>query len=272
MSIDAMSFEIILGLSLALFIGITLGLIGGGGSILTVPVLVYALQVAPVEATAYSLFVVGVTSAVGAIGYQRKGLIAWRTGLLFALPSLVAVFLVRSLLLPAIPDPMGGMIGISFPKDVFIMVLFALIMAMASFSMIRDGDAIATESQATVKARPLIILLEGFGVGAVTGLVGAGGGFLIIPALVILMGLPMRMAVGTSLMIIAIKSLLGFMGDVLTLPQINWSLILPFTLISLIGVGLGVLLSGYISSQKLKKGFGVFVAFMAILILVNELL
>lgn len=267
-----MSIELLIGFTLALFIGISLGLIGGGGSILTVPVLVYGLQVAPVEATAYSLFIVGVTSAVGAIGYQRQGLIAWRTGLLFALPSLVAVFLVRSLLLPAIPDPMGGMIGISFPKEVFIMVLFALIMAMASFSMIRDGEHLPAKVQATVKARPLLILLEGFGVGAVTGLVGAGGGFLIIPALVILMGLPMRMAVGTSLMIIALKSLLGFMGDVLTMPYINWSLIVPFTLLSLMGVGIGVLLSSRIPSKKLKKGFGIFVAFMAILILINELL
>jgi len=263
--------ELIIGLILALIIGITLGLIGGGGSILTVPVFVYIMGIPPVEATAYSLFVVGVTSAAGAVGYQRLELIAWRTGLLFAIPSLIAVFLVRAFVLPAIPIEMGAMIGMSFPRDTFIMVLFALIMALASFTMIRDSVQITPKEDLGSLKKSLIIMAEGLGVGAITGLVGAGGGFLIIPALVILMGMSMRMAVGTSLMIIAIKSILGFTGDILVLPDIQWNLILQFTGMALIGVWLGMRLSLEVPSQGLKKGFGYFVAVMALLILATEL-
>lgn len=261
----------IVGLALALVIGVTLGLIGGGGSILTVPVLVYVMGIPPVEATAYSLFVVGVTSAAGAVGYQRQKLIAWRTGLLFALPSMITVFLVRSWVLPAIPDPMGGLIGLSFSRDLFIMILFAVIMAMASLSMIREGVAAAPSESISSAKKMLLIGAEGVGVGALTGLVGAGGGFLIIPALVILTGLPMRTAVGTSLMIIAVKSLIGFTGDVLALPSIDWSLLAAFTALSLVGVAVGLKLSSRIPASKLKKGFGFFVAAMAVFILAAEL-
>jgi uncharacterized protein len=263
--------ELIIGLTMALIIGITLGLIGGGGSILTVPVFVYIMGIPPVEATAYSLFVVGVTSAAGAVGYQKIGMIAWRTGLLFAIPSLVAVFLVRAFVLPAIPVEMGAMIGMSFPRDTFIMVLFAVIMALASFTMIRDSVQVTPNENISSLKKSLIIMAEGLGVGAVTGLVGAGGGFLIIPALVLLMGLNMRMAVGTSLMIIAIKSILGFTGDIIALPDIQWTLILQFTGMALIGVWIGMRLSLEIPSQGLKKGFGYFVAAMALFILTTEL-
>lgn len=263
--------ELIIGLILALIIGITLGLIGGGGSILTVPVFVYVMGIPPVEATAYSLFVVGVTSAAGAVGYQKLKLIAWRTGLLFAIPSLVAVFLVRAFVLPAIPVDMGAMIGMSFPRDTFIMVLFAVIMAIASYTMIRNTVQIAPKEDLGSMKKSIIIMIEGLGVGAVTGLVGAGGGFLIIPALVILMGMSMRMAVGTSLMIIAIKSILGFTGDIIALPDIQWILILQFTAMALIGVWGGMKLSQRIPAEGLKKGFGYFVALMALLILVSEL-
>lgn len=261
----------IAGLIMALVIGITLGLIGGGGSILTVPVFVYVMGIPPVEATAYSLFVVGTTSAAGAAGYQRQGLIAWKDGLIFAVPSLVAVFLVRSLVLPALPEMMGGAIGLSFSKDLFIMVLFAVIMAMASFTMIRDGIKVAPNPNMHPGKKAAIIMLEGLAVGAITGLVGAGGGFLIIPALVILMGMDMKMAVGTSLMIIAVKSLIGFTGDLIALPFIDWAVILPFTGLSLVGVWIGLVVSKRIPGQKLKKAFGYFVAVMAVAIVIAEL-
>jgi uncharacterized membrane protein YfcA len=263
---------VVAGLLMALVIGITLGLIGGGGSILTVPVFVYVMGIPPVEATAYSLFVVGATSAAGAYGYQKDGLIAWKDGLIFAIPSLIAVFIIRSAVVPAIPDTLGGAIGLSFSKDLFIMVLFAIIMAMASITMIKDGVQIAPNPDMSATKKAIIIMLEGFGVGAVTGLVGAGGGFLIIPALVILMGMDMKMAVGTSLMIIAVKSLIGFTGDVISLPHIDWTLILQFTALSLVGVWIGLKLSKRIPGQKLKKAFGYFVAIMAVAILLAELL
>ncbi len=265
-------FTLVAGLSMALIIGITLGLIGGGGSILTVPVFVYIMGIPPVEATAYSLFVVGATSMAGAYGYQKQGLIAWKDGLIFAIPSLLAVFVVRSTVIPAIPDTLGGIVGLSFSKDLFIMVLFALIMAMASFTMIKDGVQVKPNPDISPVKKAAIIMLEGFGVGAVTGLVGAGGGFLIIPALVILMGMDMKMAVGTSLMIIAVKSLIGFTGDIISLPHIDWGLILPFTALSLVGVWLGLMISKRIPGQKLKKAFGYFVAIMAVAILLAELL
>lgn len=267
-----MTLTIVAGLVLALIIGITLGLIGGGGSILTVPVFVYVMGIPPVEATAYSLFVVGATSAAGAAGYQRQGLIAWKDGLIFAIPSLIAVFLVRSLVLPAMPDPMGGLVGLSFSKDLFIMVLFAVIMAMASITMIRDGVQVSPSKDVHPGKKAAIIMLEGLAVGAITGLVGAGGGFLIIPALVILMGMDMKKAVGTSLMIIAVKSLIGFTGDMIALPFIDWAVILPFTGLSLVGVWIGLMVSKRVSGQKLKKAFGYFVAVMAVAILLAELL
>lgn len=263
---------LIAGLIMALIIGITLGLIGGGGSILTVPVFVYVMGIPPVEATAYSLFVVGATSAAGAFGYHKQGLIAWKDGLIFAIPSLIAVFLVRSLLVPSLPQTMGGVLGFSFSKDVFIMVLFAVIMALASFTMIKDGIQVAPNPNIGSTKKAVIIMLEGFGVGAITGLVGAGGGFLIIPALVILMGMDMKMAVGTSLMIIAVKSLIGFTGDIISLPSIDWTLILQFTALSLIGVWFGLKISKQMAGQKLKKIFGYFVAIMAAAILSVELL
>lgn len=267
-----MMITFIAGLMMALIIGITLGLIGGGGSILTVPVFVYVLGIPPVEATAYSLFVVGTTSAAGAFGYQKQGLIAWKDGLIFAVPSLIAVFIVRSLVVPSLPQTMGGMLGLSFSKDLFIMVLFAVIMALASFTMIKDGIKVAPNPNMGSAKKAAIIMLEGFGVGAITGLVGAGGGFLIIPALVILMGMNMKMAVGTSLMIIAVKSLIGFTGDIIALPSIDWTLILQFTALSLVGVWLGLRISKRIEGHKLKKAFGYFVAIMAVAILAAELL
>ncbi len=265
-------FELILSLIFAIVIGITLSVIGGGGSILTVPVFVYVLGIPPTEATAYSLFIVGLTAAMSAIGYQREGLIAWKEGITFAIPSFFAVFLVRSYILPGLPDSMGSAIGLSFSKDLFIMVLFAFIMALASYSMIRSKVITDTNRELNPSLKTGLILLEGFGVGGLTGLVGAGGGFLIIPALVLLLGMPMKQAIGTSLMIIAVKSLIGFTGDVIALPVIDWSLILLFTGFAFAGVLIGLRIAKHIPSEGLKKGFGIFIAIMAAFILITELI
>jgi uncharacterized membrane protein YfcA len=221
--------QLIISLILAVFIGMTLSIIGGGGSILTVPIFVYILGLPATEATAYSLFVVGATAALSAIGYQREGLIAWKDGILFAIPSLFAVFLVRSYILPGIPDSMGAAIGLSFSKDLFIMVLFAIIMGLASYSMIRSKVITEPKKEYSPALKSAFIMIEGFGVGGLTGIVGAGGGFLIIPALVLLLKMPIKKAIGTSLMIIAVKSLIGFTGDLIALPEIDWAFILLFT-------------------------------------------
>jgi uncharacterized protein len=198
----------------SIIIGLSLGLIGGGGSILTVPVLVYLLGVEPMLATAYSLFIVGFSSLIGAFPKYKQGLISIKTAIVFGIPSLLAVFATRKFIVPAIPDEVFTLGDFTVTKSILMMLLFAILMVAASVSMIRDKkskDEAKEEKQ--VFNYPLIIV-EGSIVGVLTGLVGAGGGFLIIPALVMLSKLPMKMAVGTSLLIIAAKSLIGFAGDI----------------------------------------------------------
>ncbi|GAK76486.1 hypothetical protein JCM19296_2083 [Nonlabens ulvanivorans] len=259
----------ILGFIGALLIGLVLGLIGGGGSILTVPILVYALTLNPVLATAYSLFVVGATSLVGAIKNMMKGMVDFKTAIIFAIPAFVAVYLTRAYLIPAIPDELFTVSGIVITKNLAIMLFFAVIMLLASISMIRNNRKESDEDSAITYNYPLIIV-EGLVVGTITGIVGAGGGFLIIPALVLLAKLPMKKAVATSLFIIAIKSLIGFLGDVKNL-EIDWSFLLPFTALSIIGIFLGIWLNKFIDGKKLKKAFGWFVLVMGIYIIYKEL-
>jgi uncharacterized protein len=252
----------------ALLIGIVLGLIGGGGSILTVPVLVYLLFVNPVTATAYSLFVVGVSALVGAVSNIKKGLVDFKTAIVFSIPAFIAVYITRRYLVPAFPDSLFYINHFEVTKDIGIMVFFAIIMLLASISMIRnkkpepDADTVVTYNY------PLI-LIEGFVVGILTGIVGAGGGFLIIPALVLLAKLPMKKAVATSLLIIAIKSLIGFIGDIETL-DIDWNFLLIFTTISVVGMFVGIWLNKFIDGKKLKNGFGWFVLIMGMYIIFKE--
>ncbi|PQJ30897.1 permease [Nonlabens arenilitoris] len=253
----------------ALLIGLVLGLIGGGGSILTVPILVYALTLNPVLATAYSLFVVGTTSLVGAIKNMMKGMVDFKTAIIFAIPAFIAVYLTRAYLIPAIPDELFTIGTIVVTKNLAIMLFFAIIMLLASISMIRNNRKESDEESVITYNYPLIIV-EGLVVGTITGIVGAGGGFLIIPALVLLAKLPMKKAVATSLFIIAIKSLIGFLGDVKNL-EIDWAFLLPFTALSIIGIFLGIWLNKFIDGKKLKKAFGWFVLVMGIYIIYKEL-
>jgi uncharacterized membrane protein YfcA len=265
-----MDVLILIGYAAAIIIGVSLGLIGGGGSILTVPVLVYILGVDPVLATAYSLFVVGSTSLVGAGNYMRQGLVDYKTALVFAIPSFIAVFLTRKFLVPWLPDPLFTVGETIVSKNMGIMVFFAIIMLAASFSMIRSKKCKDCDEESEVKFNIPMIALEGSVVGLITGIVGAGGGFLIIPALVILARLPMKLAVGTSLLIIAAKSLIGFLGDVSN-QTIDWNMLLIFTGLSVIGIFIGSALSKKINDKALKKGFGWFVLIMGIYIIGKEL-
>lgn len=262
---------VIIGFAAAILIGVSLGLIGGGGSILTVPVLVYILGVNPVLATAYSLFVVGSTSLVGAGTYMRKGLVNYKTALVFAIPSFIAVFLTRKFLVPALPDPLFTVGEAIITKNIGIMVFFALIMLAASYSMITAKKCVDCDENEPVGFNFPMIALEGSVVGVITGIVGAGGGFLIIPALVLLAKLPMKLAVGTSLLIIAAKSLIGFLGDLST-QTIDWQLLLIFTSLSIVGIFIGSALSKKINEKVLKTGFGWFVLVMGIYIITKELL
>jgi len=258
----------VLGFVGALFIGIILGLIGGGGSILTVPVLVYLMYMNPVTATAYSLFVVGFSAMIGAIQNIKKGLVDFKTAIVFSIPAFVAVYISRKFIIPAIPDNLFTIGDFLVTKNTGIMVFFAMIMLLASFSMIKSSSK---EIDTTLKISynyPLIII-EGLLVGLFTGIVGAGGGFLIIPALVLLVKLPMKKAIATSLLIIAIKSLIGFIGDIENL-NIDWKFLTMFTSLSVIGIFIGTWLSRYFDGKKLKKGFGWFVLIMAIFIIYRE--
>lgn len=258
----------VLGYIGALIIGLVLGLIGGGGSILTVPVLVYLLSEDPVIATAYSLFVVGVSSLVGAFRNMQKRLVDFRTAIVFAIPAFIAVYVTRKFLIPFIPDELFSVGGFLITKNIAIMLFFAVIMILASYSMIKSKNKPTDEQQAIQYNYPLIII-EGFVVGTLTGIVGAGGGFLIIPALVILAKLPMKKAVATSLLIIAIKSLIGFIGDVQNL-EIEWNFLVSFTALSVVGIFIGIWLNKFIDGKKLKKGFGWFVLVMGIYIIFKE--
>jgi hypothetical protein len=260
----------IIGYIASLVIGVSLGLIGGGGSILTVPVLVYLFKVEPVLATAYSLFIVGLTSLVGAGPKYKQGEVNLKTALIFGIPSILAVYATRAFIVPAIPSEVFTLGSFVITKSILMMLLFAVLMVFASVSMIKSKKKNAEENTGEQKFNYPMILLEGTVVGVLTGLVGAGGGFLIIPALVILSKLPMKQAIGTSLLIIAAKSLIGFTGD-LGKQQMDWTLLLTVSGLAVIGIFVGNALSKKISADSLKKGFGYFVLVMGVYIITKEL-
>jgi uncharacterized membrane protein YfcA len=264
-----------LGYFAAIFIGLALGIMGGGGSILTVPVLVYLMGVSPVLSTAYSLFVVGSTAVVGAAGYLRKGLVSLRTAVVFLMPSLLAVFAVRKVLLPAIPAELFAVGGVVFTKDRLVLVAFAVLMVAAATSMIRSRQAEAVLDKELHQKHacnyPLVLAI-GLVVGTLTGFVGAGGGFLIIPALVLGARLPMKLAVGTSLAIIALNSLIGFTGDLSAGTPVAWPFLLGFLSFALGGIVLGTYLARFIPGARLKPAFGWFTLAMGAFILAKELL
>lgn len=253
----------------SLFIGISLGLIGGGGSILTVPVMVYLFGLQPLLATSYSLFVVGSTSFVGAFNNLRKGLVNVKAALLFGASSIATVFLTRKFLVPAIPKDIFTIRGFTITESMLTMVLFAILMLVASVSMIRNKKVVKHEEENKDHFRFGKLVTYGITIGLVTGLLGAGGGFLLIPALVLLLKLPMKKAIGTSLMIIALNSLVGFTGD-LGHFSIDWFFLVKVTAIAIAGIFIGGALSKKIPGEKLKKGFGWFVLVMGIYIIVKE--
>lgn len=285
-------------ITLAVVVGAIMGLTGAGGSILTVPILVYVVGIDAVTATAYSLFVVGVTSVVGAASYWRRGLVHLRAALAFSIPSLLVVFLTRRWLVPAIPPQLGSVAGVEVSKELFILVLFAVIMGLSALSMIArprfaapvagNGGVAAVElppppARSAAAAAPAkagappakvsvpLVVLEGAVIGVLTGVVGAGGGFAIVPALAVFARLPMRVAVGTSLTIIAAKSLFGVLGDLSRESRFDWGLLLAFTALAVAGILLGSRLSRLVPGTKLRPAFGWFVLAAAGGILVREL-
>ncbi len=228
----------------SIIIGISLGLIGGGGSILTVPILVYLFQINPENATSYSLFIVGTTAMVGSYRHYKLGNLKIKSALYFAFPSVISLLLVRKLLVPKIPTTLGYIQGFEISKNLLIMVVFALLMIAASTSMIRKTK----QQPLPAKINLTRLAVVGFLVGFITGFLGAGGGFLIIPALIFFADLPMKQAVGTSLFIIFINSLIGFTGDIINGVTVNYNLLLTITGIAIIGMLIGTQLSKKIES------------------------
>lgn len=256
----------ILGYVGALFIGLVLGLTGGGGSILTVPILVYLMGINPVTATAYSLFIVGTTSTFGAIQNYRKNLVDINNGFIFAIPSFIAVYLTRKYIVPEIPKVIIES-PILITKNTFLILFFAVIMIFGALSVLKKKSQ---DSNNEEKRNLILIGIQTFTIGIIIGLVGAGGGFLIIPSLILFAKLPMRKAVGTSLFIIAMNSLVGFMGDVQNL-EIDWLFLLIFSAISVVGIFVGMYLTKYTNESQLKKIFAYFVLLMAAIILLKEI-
>jgi uncharacterized membrane protein YfcA len=256
-----------LGYLASVLIGISLGLIGSGGSILTVPVLVYLFHVDPLLATTYSLCIVGVSSIAGVISRLRQKLLDLKVILIFGAPSILGVFLARKFILHAIPPSFYILPHTLISKSNFIMLFFATLMLASALSMILGKQNKEIEGQKPVYGFTLMIV--GLAEGIVTGIVGAGGGFLIIPALVILGKLPMKKAIASSLFIITIKSLVGFGGDLLHV-TVDWKFLLIIITLATLGIITGNYLNKTLDGAKLKKGFGWFVLSMSIVILFEQ--
>lgn len=262
---------IFLGYIAAILMGLSLGAIGGGGSILTVPILVYLFQISPVNATGYSLLVVGTTALVGGISYLRKGQIMLKAGAIFAIPSFLGVSLSRKVIVPNLSDPVFSFLGEPISKSLLMMTVFAILMISASLSMIKAKPPSELVHRILNARRMIFIALEGLLVGVITGFVGAGGGFLIIPSLVFLVGIPMKQAVGTSLLIIAFNSLFGFLVGLGNIRVVPWVFLGSITLIGVVGLVAGMRFSAKVPERSLKKGFGWFVLLVGSLILVDQI-
>lgn len=252
----------------AICIGLILGLLGGGGSILSIPILIYLFHLNAVLASAYSLFIVGITSLVGAVPKYKNHLVNIRTGLLFGIPSTISIFATRKWIIPSIPEVIFQTDSFLLTKRILVLGTFALLMIVASFSMIRAKQEIVSEARSF---RVFLIAVEGLIIGLLTGLVGAGGGFLIIPALVFLTGLPFKTAAGTSLFIIAINSLMGFLGDVLNYTM-DWGFLLMITSLAIVGILIGNQWQKKIPALKLRIAFGWLVLMMGSFILFREVI
>ncbi|MFD2597941.1 sulfite exporter TauE/SafE family protein [Sphingobacterium corticis] len=263
----------LLGYALAILIGVSLGLIGSGGSILTIPILVYCLDIEPLTATAYSLFIVGISSLIGGFRKALEGMVDYKVVFYFGIPSIFMVLFTRTFIMPSIPAILFSDSAFAFSKQTMVMVLFAIVMLLASASMIRDRPDSNDQFDEPKKFNYLSVFFKGITLGIVTGMVGAGGGFLIIPTLVISARMAMKRAIGTSLFIVAFNSLVGFLGywEIDDKP-INWTLLLIFSAFSIIGIFFGAMIAKKMDGEKLKVGFGWFVLAMGLYIFIREVL
>ncbi|MFY7861832.1 MAG: sulfite exporter TauE/SafE family protein [Chitinophagales bacterium] len=258
--------EVIVGYILAVLVGISLGLVGSGGSILTVPILVYVFHIEPILATTYSLFIVGITALIGGIRNIQQKNVDIKAVVLFGISSIVSVILVRKFFLPIIPDTIFQIHGFVLSKSTLILLLFAILMVAASISMIKPY----TKSTSLSPNKTNLFVL-GIIIGSVTGILGAGGGFLIIPALILFANLDMKKAVGTSLILIALNALIGFLGSIEMIQHFDFNFLFLFSGLAVVGMFFGIYLSNKIDGSKLKTSFGWLILIMGIYIIVQEL-
>lgn len=252
----------------ALVVGFVMGLLGGGGSILTIPIFVYVFGIEPLLATAYSLFVVGSAATVGTFKNFQQKTIHLRTGLLFGVPSLIGTYVTRRYILPNLPDTLCTIGTLTISLDLFIMILLASMMLIASISMIfRNSNVQVNEETDNSKANVTVVL--GLIIGLLTGFVGAGGGFIIIPALIFLTRLPVKVAIGTSLFIIMMKSFVGFLGDLQT-TTMDWQFLIIFSILAAIGILIGILVAKRTKAKNLKVIFGWFILLVGVFIIFKE--
>lgn len=257
----------LLGYFLALFVGISLGLIGGGGSILAMPILVYIFHFNPQLATSYSLFIVGISALIGSIKHYKLNNLNLNTAFVFGIPSIVSLLLTRKFILPQIPNVIFSFNKVVITKNILLMIVFAVLMIAASISMIRNKK---NENKLNIPSKNKLAFI-GFMVGFVTGFLGAGGGFLIIPALIFFAALPMKQAIGTSLFIIAVNAMIGFIGDLINNVHLNFQFLILFSVIAIIGIFIGTYLSKKVDGNKLKPAFGWFVLVAGIYIIAKEI-
>ncbi len=259
---------------LFVLIGITLGLIGGGGSVLAVPVLVYVLDLPANEATSFSLFIVGATSLTATYSNVSKGNFSFEALLQFGIPSVISIFFTRKYIMPSIPNEVFTIGSYVVTKNILILVVFSVLMLLSAYSMLRKTktnkrvEAMWDEFSRTPIRLPFIVLI-GIIVGAISGFVGAGGGFLIIPALMFFVRVNMKLAIGTSLTIIAINALVGFFS---TLGQfeIDWPRLITLTSFCILGIFVGTFLGNYINGKKLKPAFGYLTLAVGLFIICKE--
>lgn len=251
------------GYLLFIFVGLSLGLIGGGGSILTIPILVYFFKVDPVIASTYSLFVIGITSFTGAFSHYQRGNVNFRLAMFFGIPSLIVVFIMRKWIMPMVPQHLATIGSFELTKSVLLMTVFAVFMVLASFSMIWNRKDLNADAVINYRKLMWLAVMVGF----ITGFIGIGGGFLIIPSLILFAGLPMRKAVGTSLTIMTVSSLIGVLGDISRHEPINYSFLATFSGFAITGILIGCYLTKYVKDHRLKPAFGWFILCIGVFVL-----
>lgn len=256
-----------IGFILAIFVGVSLGLIGGGGSILTVPILTLLFSIPASVATTYSLFIVGTAAFAGSFTYFKQNNIDLKTSFVFGIPTIFGIYLSRGLLVNYLPDVLWTDANFALTKDLLIMLLFAALMLAASLKMILSTAPVV--EKATPHPNLPTIIITGLLVGSITGFVGAGGGFIIVPALMTFFKLPIKRAIGSSLIIITLNSFFGFLVAMRHQP-INWIFLLTFSGLAISGIFIGTRLSKFIDGKKLKPAFGWFVLFMGVYILIKS--